>query len=295
MRKWIPIFFMSLAFLGLVDGADQRGDEAAIRQKSQEYVKAYNSKDAAKVAQYWKEDAVYTNLRTGRSLSGREEIQEEFAEIFEEEPNLRLEASTESVSFPENGQAVELGTGVITDSSGNKEKIRYRAVYALDQGEWLLTSVSDLDEQEPPTHYDQLKDLEWLIGEWEDADDDVQIESKYEWDKYKNFIKHHYKITALGKEELEGKRIIGWDPVNEVVRSWHFDSYGGFAEAEWRKVGNQWVIESIDTLPDGGLGTQIHVVTPIDNDAFTYQISGRTIDGEILPSIDPVKVVRKRG
>lgn len=295
MKKWIPIFLVGLTLFGCVDGGDQRSDEAVIRRKTQEYVDAYNSKDAAKLASFWQADAEYTNLMTGRTVSGREEIQDEFTELFEEEPNLKMKVSIESISFPTRGRAVELGTGTITDSEGNVEKVRYRAVYEYDEGEWLMASASEVEDQETPTHYEQLKDLEWLVGEWEDADEDVRIDSKYEWDKYKNYLKHHYKVHVLGKEELEGKRIIGWDPVNQVIRSWHFDSHGGFAEAKWKKVGNQWVIESIDTLPDGGLGAQIHVLTPEGKDSFTYEISGRMIDGEILPSVGPVKVVRKRG
>lgn len=295
MKNWIPIFFVGLALFGCVDGKDQSSDEAAIRRKSQEYVDAFNKRDAAKLASLWHADAEYTNLTKGRTVSGREEILGEFAEILEDWPEITLEVSIDSISFPTKDRAVEVGTGKVTNTEVDEKEIRYRAIYEFDNGEWLLVNSSKVDVKQAPTNYEKLKDLEWLVGEWEDADEDVQVESKYEWDKYKNFLKHHYTVNILGKEQLEGKRIIGWDPVNEVIHSWHFDSFGGFAEANWKKVGKQWVIESINTLPDGGLGTQIHVLSPIDNDSFTYEISGRMIDGEILPSVGPIKVVRKRG
>ena len=295
MKKWIPIFLVGLTLLGCSDTGDHRSDEAVIRQKTQEYVKAYNQKKSEKLAQYWQEDAEYINLISGRTVSGREQIQEEFAEVFEDSPDLSMSVSVDSIEFPSRVKAVELGIATLTDAEGNKENTRYRAVYEYENGDWFLASTSEIEDEEPPTHYEKLKDLDWLIGNWEDANENVQIDSTYEWDKYKNFIKHYYKVNILGKEELEGKRIIGWDPVNELIRSWHFDSHGGFAEAKWQKVGDQWVVESLDTLPDGGIGSQINVLTPNGRDSYTYEILGRTVDGEILPNIAPVKVVRKRG
>jgi len=295
MKKWIPILLVPLIIWGYTHGSDERGDKEAVRKKTEDYVKAYNDRDAEKIAGYWLEDAEYTNLNTGRTVSGREEIRDEFAELFKNEPDLTLEVSIESISFPSSGKAVGVGTATVTDGEGDKEITRFRVTFQKMNGDWYLASEGEAEESAPPSNYEQLKGLEWLIGNWEDSDEDVQVESTYEWDKYKNFIKQHYTVQTLGKEALEGKVIIGWDPVNETIRSWHFDSHGGFAEGEWKKMGDRWVVESLHTLPDGGIGSQIQVITPEGSDAFTYEISGRVVDGEILPNIEPIKVIRKRG
>ena len=45
-------------------------------------------------------------------------------------------------------------------------------------------------------------------------------------------------------------------------------------------------------LVDGGELTATNLLTPIDKDTFTWQSTARTLDGESLPNIPPVKVTR---
>jgi hypothetical protein len=43
---------------------------------------------------------------------------------------------------------------------------------------------------------------------------------------------------------------------------------------------------------DGGELTARNILTPVDKDTFTFQSIERTLDGEELPNISPVKVKR---
>lgn len=145
-----------------------------------------------------------------------------------------------------------------------------------------------------PNQYQHLKELEWLIGDWVDQDDDVEIQSIYRWDKLKNFIYQKFSIQAEGTSELEGSQVIGWDPIAKKIRSWIFDSDGGFGEATWIKKDKSWIVETSQTLADGSRASSISIYTPIDSDTYTWESTGREVGGKLLPNIDPIVVKKKK-
>jgi hypothetical protein len=71
-----------------------------------------------------------------------------------------------------------------------------------------------------------------------------------------------------------------------------FDSDGGFGEATWTKKDNRWIINTTATMPDGRKTSAINILTMLDKNSFTWQSTGRELDGEVLPNIEPIKVVR---
>jgi hypothetical protein len=89
---------------------------------------------------------------------------------------------------------------------------------------------------------------------------------------------------------MAGMQIIGWDPLEKKIRSWVFDSDGGFAEGSWKKQGNQWHIHQTGVLPDGRKSSSVNVITYIDDNTCTLQSVNRVVDGEILPNIDEVQI-----
>ena len=46
------------------------------------------------------------------------------------------------------------------------EEIEYTAVEVKREGKWLLDRVTDKTKETAPSHYEQLKALEWMVGEW---------------------------------------------------------------------------------------------------------------------------------
>ena len=44
---------------------------------------------------------------------------------------------------------------------------------------------------------------------------------------------------------------IGWDPLARQIRSWEFDSEGGFGEGKWSRDGERWVIKHTGVRPEG--------------------------------------------
>jgi hypothetical protein len=94
---------------------------------------------------------------------------------------------------------------------------------------------------------------------------------------------------------MAGMQIIGWDPVAKQIRSWVFDSDGGFSEGNWTRKGDRWLIHQLGTLPDGSKTSAVNVIKQIDNDSFTWQSVDRSVNGEMLPQVDEVLITRKSG
>jgi hypothetical protein len=142
--------------------------------------------------------------------------------------------------------------------------------------------------------YEHLKELEWLIGDWVDADESATVETTYQWARDKSFIGGSFTVNIQGRLDLQGTQVIGWDPVGKSIRSWVFDSKGGFGEAVWTKQGNQCLAKASMVLASGEKASAINIYSYLDDDTFTFQSIGRERGGELLPNIEEVKVVRKQ-
>ena len=92
---------------------------------------------------------------------------------------------------------------------------------------------------------------------------------------------------------MEGTQVIGYDAVHQEIRSWVFDTDGGISEGTWHQDGDRWIVKGAHHLATGQVGSSINIITPVDNNSFLWQSTGRELDGEILPDIEPVTVVRK--
>ena len=144
-----------------------------------------------------------------------------------------------------------------------------------------------------PASASPLNDLAWLVGEWTDPSGASAISTTVTWTKNKSFLNYSFKVSVAGTDDLEGTQVIGWDPAAGTIRSWMFDSDGGFGEGTWSKKGNRWMIEFRQVLPDGRKASATNIYTMINNNTITWQSIGREVDGHFLPNIGPVKVIRK--
>ena len=265
------------------------GNEAAVRQTVDAYVTAFNRGDAAALAAYWCEDAVFVSP-AGEVFQGRQAIQEGFETFFADSSGAKLEVAITSIRIDGAESAVEHGTSRVTIGDKVLSEAEYAAKYVKQDGKWLLESVREADKA--PSHYEHLKELAWLIGAWVDQDEEYAVKTSCRWTKNKNFIARSFAVSAGDLVELEGTQVIGWDADKKVIRSWLFDSDGGFGVGVWSKKGDGWTIQALRVLPDGRKGSAVNILTPVDENSFTWESTGRAIGGEIQPNIGPVTVVR---
>jgi len=272
--------------------SDQAADEVAIRKTVASYMEAFNRHDAKALADHWSPDAVYLNRSTGERVVGRTAIAEQFTALFKEQPALKLEVNVASVQFVSPNVAVEHGTARMLAPNAAPEEFEYSAVDVKRDGRWLLDRVTDKSKETAPSHYEQLKLLEWMVGEWTTDAENAQVELDCNWTKNQNFLTRAFKIS-IDENSMSGMQIIGWDPAAKTIRAWTFDSNGTFAEATWEQRGGRWFIRNRGTLPDGRTATMINVMRQVDENSFTWQTIERTAGGELLPNIDEIQIVRR--
>jgi len=182
--------------------------------------------------------------------------------------------------------AVERGRTKFLAPNAEPEEIEYAAVEVKRDGKWLLDRVTDKADEADPSHYEQLKALEWMVGQWTSNSENAEVELDCNWTKNQNFLTRAFKISVDGNTTTSGMQLIGWDPATKSIRSWTFDSNGTFAEATWVKNGGRWFLRNRGTLPDGRTATMTNVMNQVDADNFTWQTIERTAGGELLPNID---------
>lgn len=268
-------------------------EDNAIRAAVQSYVAAFNQGDAKALAALWSPEAVYMNPITGQEVIGRTEIEKQFAGIFTEMKGAKLEVQTDSVQLVSPNVAIERGTAKVTGAEQSPEPSEYTAVYVKRDGQWLLDRVTEEDVVTPMSHYEQLKELEWMIGTWVDQDEQSRIETVCQWTKNRNFMTRSFVVSVQDRIDMAGMQIIGWDPAAKQIRSWVFDSDGAFGEGVWNKQGNRWYIQSTGILPDGGKSSSTNIMTCLDDNTFTWQSINCEAGGELLPNVDEVVVVRQ--
>lgn len=273
--------------------ADVSADEAAIRANCDKYVEAYNRRDSQGMAGMWSADAVYMDPSSGEQIVGRENIAKYFDDVFAGMEDARLAVTIDSIDFVSPNVAIEKGEAVVSYADFPAEETTYSAVHVKRDGKWYLDRVSEEEvAAPPPSHYEELKELEWLVGSWVDADEGSSIQTAIEWTKNRNFLRRSFAVVIGDQIDMSGVQIIGWDPAEKKIRSWIFDSEGGFGEATWTHKGDQWFIQNSGTLADGRKASSLNILTYVDGDSFRWESVNREIDGELLPNVEEVTVVR---
>jgi uncharacterized protein (TIGR02246 family) len=267
-------------------------DEAALLKNAEAFVAAFDKGDAKTLAAFWTPDGDYTD-QAGRRLAGREAIEKAFTEFFAENKGLKLRIDIDSLRFVGADAAIEDGTTAVIHPDGlPASRARYTIVHARKDGKWYLDSVREAPYT-PSSNYENLRGLEWLIGEWADeANQGEAARISFNWTDNQNFVVSNFATTMKGAVIAGGTQWIAWDPANKAVRCWIFESHGGFGEGAWSGGGNAWTVKTTIVLPDGKKATATNTVTRVDADTITWEVKDRAHDGKPLPDIKPTRMKR---
>jgi uncharacterized protein (TIGR02246 family) len=263
-------------------------DEAEIKGNAKAYEEAYNSRDAEKVSSFWSVNAVYVIPDNGETIQGRSAIGDYFKDLFNNKEPPNIDIVIDKIAFEGSDKAIENGHVKFTYKDGSEDETDYRAEDIKENGKWVLQSVREIETRKAISNYENLKDLNWLVGSWEDTDNNSEIDLNFKWSINKNFLIEKFTVKILDRNEMEGFQVIGWDPILKQVRSWVFDSDGGFREGTWSLEGDKWIASMVATLADGKKGSSVDIYTKIDDNNFSFDMDSRDIDGELLPDIGPV-------
>lgn len=275
--------------------ADNSPEKAAVIANDRAYENAYAKADVKALADFFAEDAEYTT-DDGRTFSGREAIEGAIRAglISNRGAKLAIAVDTVRVLGPET--VLEKGATTVTSKGGEKNSERYTAIHVKKDGHW---KINQLIESPVPalTPRDRLAELEWLVGQWEEADkgNDLTVRSLYAWARGGNFLSRSITVKRAGEVTLEGWQIIGWDPIEERLRSWTFDGEGGFAEGYFTRDGDRWLLRETGVAPDGSRTSADNTLSKLSADRFTWESNNRTLDGDPQPSIGRIEINRVKG
>ena len=155
------------------------------------------------------------------------------------------------------------------------------------------SAKTDVAADVTPERQGPLETLEWLVGDWVDQDEPRSIEFSCHFTKNGSFLVRSFQLFTEKAVRMSGMQVVAWDPAKQAIRSWTFDSDGGFGEDTWSQSGNRYTIRATYTLPDGAIASAINVFTFVDDNTCSWKSVSREIDGELQPDTDEVVLVRK--
>lgn len=263
----------------------------AVTQRLADYLDTFNSGDAAAVGAFWSADAVSLDEESGERSTGRDAIVAEFKEFFAESPGARLTGSVGSVRSPGPGVAIAEGTVSLFTPDSEPSQSAFTAVLVQEDGRWLIESSYERDLPSP-TSQAALQELGWLIGQWHDDSEEVDVNTTVRWSPNEAFLIRSFHADYKDGESFQGTQIIGWDPSAKQYRTWTFNSDGSFGEGTLSRKGDQWLVRMSYVRGDGSTSAGTQVIEPVDENTLRVSRIGQTANGTPAPAGDPVTVVR---
>ncbi|MGL4402004.1 MAG: SgcJ/EcaC family oxidoreductase [Luteolibacter sp.] len=268
---------------------------AAVAANDRAYEAAYAKGDTKAVLNFYTEDVSYTS-EDGQVLEGRAALEASLSAAAAANKGAKLKIHLDSVKVLAPEVVVEKGSSTVISKNGDEASSLFTAVHVKKDGKW---KISQLVETPAPvvTAGEHLSELEWLIGDWNEADKDagVTVRSSYQAARGGNFITRNVTVKRGDEPVLEGWQIIGWNPVDESIRSWTFDNEGGFTDGRWTRDGQRWLVREIGYTSDGSRTTADNTLTKADPDRLFWESSNRTLDGEPQPGIGRIEINRVKG
>jgi uncharacterized protein (TIGR02246 family) len=267
-------------------------DVQAIKQAADAYSAAFEKGDVDRLLSYWSPDAEFID-ESGKVTQGRQAIAEVLRKSQASLKGYKLKLEGSQLRFVTADVAMVDGKATLVSPEGTEVATPFAAVWVKSGGKWMVRSLRDLEEnqeQEAVTPADHLKPLVPLLGDWVSTGKGMDVQLRCSWTLKKSFLLMEYTIKTGGHESLTAQRF-GWDPVNQRIRSWYFDSAGGFGEATWSLTEDGLVGEAGGVLPHGRIGSATYQLR-IGDGSFVAEVRDRYVDGRPVDATE-VHFVRK--
>jgi len=234
----------------------------------------------------------------GNVFHGRAAIEAEFAALFKVNPKGNVAITPTELRAIAPGIVVE--EGAVTIGPGDPAAsaavpattVGYTIVHVKQtDGNWLMASVRSKGDEATTTH-GQLRQLEWIIGDWVEERGDSVVRTSARWSDDKNFILTDFQVQIAGRRALNGTTRIGWDASIARFRSWVFDTTGGHASGLWTRLDDRWVVKLTGVGADGDIGTATNIFIPGDDGSVTLMSVDRIVGDEAAPDTT-VRMVRR--
>jgi len=265
-------------------------DEKAIRKLVDEVESAFNDHDAKAFAALFAQDAEIVNIE-GIRIRGQDTIEDVFGIYFEANPEAKLDIQIHSLRPLTPTLILEHGTSRVTNESDETDEVAdYTVIYSKVDDRWIMVYARDSASREGAEN--EIQDLAFLIGDWIDESSDGFVATTYRWAENRRFILGQYSVHAPGYPETDGVLRIGWDPQAKQLRTWMFDSNGGFASGLWSQSDSGWMIKMTGVMADGTPMSATNYLKQLGDDHLSCHSVDRTIGSEKMSDGDELVIVR---
>jgi uncharacterized protein (TIGR02246 family) len=276
-----------------VTKASSQDDAArdAVMANVRAFTEGFNRRDVPALLKLFEQDCVLTEY-DGATINGLKELDEDLTETFKANPDARISVSVDLLQVVTPNVVIEEGkTTYYPDGKTLTAETEYQATHVKKGDRWLMSRVRSFNRV-VLSPYDDLRELEWLIGDWVDESEDSLVEASYRWDTNKAFLLNDFSVRIRGKKVLTGTQRIGRDPLSKQIKAWVFDSEGGYAESLWSFVDNAWILKAKGVRADGHVVTVTNRLTQLGKDRFRFDSVDRVVGAEPMPNLSVVAVRR---
>jgi uncharacterized protein (TIGR02246 family) len=269
-------------------------DEVAIGETSQALAKAFNQRDAKAFAGFFTADGEYID-EAGAVFHGRVAIEKEFTGFLEANPATSIQLQIESTRSVAPGIIAADGSTRFTRAKDEPPVLGHCSLICIKDGnKWQVASLRETQAASAPaSHHEELKQLDWLVGEWIDEGSQSHVHFSCRWDEGGNFLLRDFEVHAAGGKTITGTQRIGFDQSNGHLKSWAFDSAGGYAEGYWQQDGDSWILNASGVTADGHLASGSSIFTRIDKNRIAFHSVDRVVGGKRVADVVEVTIVRK--
>lgn len=270
-------------------------EQKAVQALDRAYEAAYAKGDAKAISELFTEDAELT-ADDGRVVSGRAAVESMLKAGFQANKGATLVIDSGSARLLAPGVVLQKGSTAVTSKDGELSQALFTAVLVEKDGKWKYSQVIETP-QAVTTPGERLSELAWLVGDWQETDKSagLTIRSDCQWARGGNFISRNVTVKQGEEVKLEGWQVIGWDPLEERIRSWTFDSEGGWSAGIWIRDGQRWLVREEGVNADGERIAADNTVIQLTTGNMTWESYNRTINGTPQPSLDKIEITRVKG
>lgn len=159
---------------------------------------------------------------------------------------------------------------------------------------------------EAKTESPQLRDLAWVLGEWEGvfvlpdgypelgpAGSNVVHIDSWRWARDRKLLSLTLRDEIDGKVVQKGQEFVRFDDATGKLVHWFYGSTGTHGSGVWSRQGESWKLKWQGVDPGGKKieGTSEQIL--IDADTYTWQMRDLTEDGQKIPDWPKVTLKKK--
>lgn len=284
----VSVLFVALMGAAVGSSSSARAQDDIVSEVAsveESLTAAFNAADVDAVVNAFLADGELID-ESGLLYRGHDELKDLFSQYFAKFPGAKLSLQIDSIRKIGDQVAIEEGTRFLAAGDSAFAQVRYIATLSKKDGKWKLASIREFDDQPAPTSGDRLQTLAWLVGDWISESSELAVRISYRWDEDKNFLVGKFLATRGGQVVLKTEQRIGWDPLTGKIRSWMFDSDGGFGGGLWTPTQEGWVIKSESTQTDGSIGFATVYYRQLDQDRYQMIGTDRLIGDETAEDFD---------